>query len=444
MEPQFREALREKLIAGMTEPLPALTRRRVVMHRLPGKAQAVIGMRRAGKTTFLHQVMADGLAAGSPRGHMVYLNFEDERLAGISTADLTWLLEEYYREQPGARGQHRVLWALDEIQLVPGWESFVRRVMDSEVVEIFLSGSSARLLSKEVATAMRGRALDVIIHPFSFWEALDHAGISPPAGRTVTTAGRSVMENAVSEYLVRGGFPEVQGLATAPRQALLQSYVDVALLRDVVERHHVANVTALRFVVRHLMANAGRPFSVPKIHGLLSTQGIAVAKNTLHELIGHLEDAFLVRSLWMEADSERQRMVNPRKSWPVDPALIPLFERSGKPNTGHALETAVLIELERRRAAVAWVRVPDGGEVDFLARFHDGSECLIQVCASAAAPDTARRELAALQSAAVRHPRARLLLVTLTGREITVPIPAGIETIPAWRWFLDDEMNAAG
>jgi len=441
METQIREALREKLILGMTRPFPAFTRRRVVMHQIPGKAQAVIGMRRAGKTTFLHQIMADRLTAGTPRERMVYLNFEDERFAGITTADLTWLLEEYYCEQPAARDNERVLWCLDEIQLVSGWESFVRRIMDSEQVDVFLSGSSARLLSKEVATAMRGRALDVIVHPFSFREALDHAGIIPPQGRSVTTSQRSVMEKAVGDYLVSGGFPEAQGLDSAARHALLQSYVDVALLRDVVERHSVANVTALRFLVRHLMANPGRPFSVPKIHGLLTTQGIAVAKNTLHEFIAHLEDAFLVRGLWMEADSERQRMVNPRKSWPVDSALIPIYDRSGKPNTGHALETAVLIELERRRAAVTWVKAPDSGEVDFLARFPDGRETLIQVCASAAAPDTARRELSALHSAATRHPRATLLLITLTGREITVPIPDGIQAIPAWRWLLEDGMD---
>ena len=93
--------------------MPAMTRRRVLMHLIPGKAQAVIGMRRAGKTMFLHQVMADRLAAGMAREWMVYLNFEDERLAGLSTSDLTWLLEEYYREQPAARGAARVLWCLD-------------------------------------------------------------------------------------------------------------------------------------------------------------------------------------------------------------------------------------------------------------------------------------------------------------------------------------------
>ena len=125
----------------------------------------------------------------------------------------------------------------------------------------------------------------------------------------------------------------------------------------------------------------------------------------------------------------------------MDPALIPLHDRTGRANTGHALETAVLVELERRRAAVTWVKTPGGGEVDFLARFPDGREALIQVCADASAPETAEREIAALLSAATRHPRAELHLLTLTGREVSVPISDSIRTAPAWRWLLDDGMG---
>jgi uncharacterized protein len=128
--------------------------------------------------------------------------------------------------------------------------------------------------------------------------------------------------------------------------------------------------------------------------------GVAVSRDTLHQLLAHLEDCFLVRVVWLETASERQRMVNPRKVYPADAGLIPLFDRTGRGNLGHALETAVLIELERRRCTVTYVRTPAGYEVDFLAREPDGRSHLIQVCVDAGAPDTAARELAGCPSGA--------------------------------------------
>ncbi|MFN0076341.1 MAG: ATP-binding protein [Prosthecobacter sp.] len=433
-----KAVLQEKLALGMSQELPVLTPRQVVMTLLPGKAQAVIGMRRAGKTCFLYQQMQERLAQGARREQLIYLNFEDERLPSLEAEALTFVLDEYYRTHPATRSKQKVLWCLDEVQLVKGWESFVRRILDTEKVEVFVSGSSARMLSQEVATSMRGRALEVVIHPFSFREVLTHQGLPVPDDVAVLTpAKRSRMEKALTDYLVGGGFPETIGLPPDARARLLQSYVDVALLRDVVERHQVANVSALRFLVRHLLANAGSPFSVQKIHNFLTTQGMPVAKNTLHDLLAHLEEAFLVRTVWMESASERQRMVNPRKAYPIDPALMALYDRSGRANTGHMLETLVLLELERRRAAVTWVRTPAGYEIDFLARHADGRQELIQVCADASDPATAEREFRALADATTSFPRAKRTLLTLhqTGFPKTSP-PAKIEVQTAWQWLL--------
>ena len=229
---------------------------------------------------------------------------------------------------------------LDEIQTVPGWEAFVRRVMDTERVEIFLSGSSARLLSREVATQMRGRAMETLVLPFSFREYLRHAGAEPETmADRWTKSLRSAVEKRLRAYLATGGFPEAQGVTARDRLELLRGYVNTALFRDVVERHAVSNPVALRWMVRHLLGNAAGTFSVQRFYGDLRSQGIPVAKDTLHAYVGHLEDAFLIRTLPIAADSGRRRMVNPRKVYPVDPGLIPVFDRAGRDNTGHALET---------------------------------------------------------------------------------------------------------
>ena len=163
MEFSFLPLVRQKILDAQAAPLPRLTARDVWLPAVPGKALAVIGMRRAGKTSFLWQQLASRHASGTPREGWLYVRFEDERLAGMRTADLDLLVEEYFNLHPEWRNGRRSTLFLDEIQLVSGWELFVRRLLDTENIELFVSGSSAKLLSREVATSMRGLALETVV-----------------------------------------------------------------------------------------------------------------------------------------------------------------------------------------------------------------------------------------------------------------------------------------
>lgn len=438
MKGELRQILKEKLATALTAEVPVLTRREIRLPQVPGKAIAVIGMRRSGKTCFLWQCLAELLAAGAPRESLVFLNLEDDRLAGIEASDLSFLLEEYFRLHPDLRDRVQVTWFLDEIQQVPGWERFARRVLDSEKMRLFLSGSSAAMLSREVATSMRGRAMEVTVYPFSFREALAHRGMLPDKPwDLLPKARRSLLERAFRDYLVEGGFPDAQGIDPRDRRQLLQGYVDVAVLRDVIERHAVSNPVALRWLQRHLLGSPAAPFSIQKFYDTLKSQGIPVAKDTLHAFLAHLEDAFLIRTTSMLTASERQRMVNPRKAYPVDPGLIPVYERVQRANLGHALETAVLIELLRRGCEVHYIRTPEGHEVDFHAVDPDGKTWLIQACAEAADPATLDRETRALAAARARHPRARAILLLLDGLPPGTSVPQHVAVAPAISWFLD-------
>lgn len=437
MDSQFRPTVRQKILDAQAAALPALTRRDVWLPAVKGKATAVIGMRRAGKTSLLWQLLADRHAAGTPREGLLYFSFEDERLAGMQLQDLELVIEEFYRLHPDWRDARRASFFLDEIQLVPGWELFARRLLDSENIELFLSGSSARLLSREVATSMRGRAMEAVVTPFSFREALRHAGREPgKLADRLTKAERSYVDHAIVDYLVHGGFAEAQGLDARNRLELLRTYVDVVLLRDVVERHNVSQPQVLRWLVQQLLGNAAGAFSINKFHADLKSRGVAVAKETLHQLLAHLEDAFLLCGIGIATDSVRRRQVNPRKVYPVDTGLIALFDRSGKPNTGHALETVVLHELQRRGAEVAYVRTPADFEVDFHARMPSGQELLIQACADVGAPETLAREVRALQDAAHDWPRASMHLIALDAPS-KLQLPGGVRLHRAADWLLD-------
>lgn len=439
MKGEIQEVLRLKLSDALAAGIPELTRREIRWPVVPGKALAVIGMRRSGKTSFLSQCLGDLLAAGEPRESLVLLNFEDDRLAGIQAADLSFLLETYYQLHPEFRDQSRVTFFLDEIQLVPGWEAFARRILDSEKVRIFLSGSSATLLSREVATSMRGRAMEVTVFPFSFREALRHRGLLPAVDwDSLPKARRSVLEKAFRGYLVEGGFPDAQNLEVGDRKPLLQGYVDVAVLRDIIERHRVSNPVALRWLQRHLLGNPAAPFSIQKFHDALKSQGLPVSKDSLHAFLAYFEDAFLIRTTSIFTASERQRMVNPRKAYPIDPGLIPIYERSGRGNLGYALETAVLIELSRRGCEVHYVRTPQGNEIDFRALFPSGDTALIQVCADVSDPATFQREIRSLQEARAIHPGAVLMLLLLEPLPPGTASPADVLILPAIKWFLDE------
>src|SRR6266436_5688584 len=199
----MRDLIRRKIIDALAEPIPEFTRRDVHIPAIADKAIAVIGMRRAGKTTLLWQILQDRLTHGTQR---------------------EW------------RDGRRPVFFLDEIQTVPGWEAFARRLLETEKIDLFLSGSSARLLSREVATSMRGRAMEALVHPFSFREYLRYFGREPL--RTVgqlPKAARSALEKDLRTYLTQGGFPESLGAAARDRFELLRGYVDTALLRDVIE-----------------------------------------------------------------------------------------------------------------------------------------------------------------------------------------------------------------
>jgi predicted AAA+ superfamily ATPase len=320
---------------------------------------------------------------------------------------------------------------------VSGWETLVRRLLDTHDTQVFVSGSSAKLLSSEVHTSLRGRSMEVLVHPFSFREALRHAGEEPAVEwARLDPNDRATVDSALRRYLEVGGFPEAQQAEYRDRMGLLKGYVDLMILRDVIDRYHVSQPEALRRIQRHLLTNPGAAFSVSKFHRDLKSQGLHVGEETLYNLLSHVEDAFLVRLVHMHSASERQRMRNPRKVYPIDPGLIPVYQQTGRENAGRSLETTILLELERRGYDTGWVRVGPDYEVDFHAARRGTAPLLIQVSLDTAADATWEREIRALAAAAAEFPRARPLLITLDSTPPLRPMPSRLEWYSASQWLL--------
>lgn len=428
--------LLDRMMADFVErPLPALTPRHVRLPWLRGKIDTVTGMRRSGKTFFLYQRIAELLRDGAPRESVLYLSFEDERLLPLGAADLHLVPEAFYRRYPAMK-RRECAFFFDEIQNVEGWERFCRRLIDTERVHLCLTGSSSRLLGREIATSLRGRALETEIFPFDFEEALAHAGVRPPKGPRPGSETVALLENRLDAYFLEGGFPEVQGMQPELRVRVLQEYVDVVLLRDVIERHRLSNTTALRYLVRHLLASPGAAFSVHKFYNDLRSRGVAVAKDTLHAALDHLADAFLLFTVPIRSRSERARMVNPRKVYPIDTGLARALSREPGRDESRLLETLVFLDLRRRRCEVEYLVTAGGREVDFAATSPDGTLSLVQVCVSLRDPETRARELGALWQAMAELSLSHATVVTRHEAETIESDNGRIDVVPAWRFLL--------
>lgn len=414
--------------------LPDLLPRERSMERKPGKANVVVGMRRTGKTWFCYQQMEELIASGLEKERLLYLNFEDERLLPFSVADFQLILETYYRKFPAFKDKQCYLF-LDEVQRIDGWDKFVRRLLDSEDLSVCVTGSSSKLLSTEIATSLRGRSLTTEIFPFSFREYLEYKDVKLDKKESYGSKLRAALQSGIGEYLHIGGFPEIQGYDDELRRQVLRNYVDVVILRDVVERHGVKNVAALRALIKQILSAPATRFSVNKFYNTLKSQGVTCTKNDLYSFMDHLTDAFLVYQVPIHARSERVRRVNPQKVYVVDTGLLEATSSRITEDRGAALENLVYLHLRRQGSSPEYYLTEDGAEVDFVIVEDSRQRRLIQVCWDMSEAETKLRELSALSKAMKELGVKQGTIVTWMDEGHD---EKGIEIVPAWKWLVQN------
>ncbi len=420
-------------------PLPELTARDVRVPELPNMATAFVGMRRVGKSYLMGQEIGRLLSSGVPRSSILWLNLEDDRLGAATSQTLSDALEWLFRFGP-RRYEETAHLFLDEVQAVPGWERFVLRVINTENARVRLTGSSAKLLSTEVATELRGRSTAVEVLPFSFLEYLRHRGLEPESGALPGAAQRSMLERALRSYLAEGGFPAVQEMSVVDSRRTLQDYVDLVVYRDVVSRWGATNRVALEWMVSHLLSNFAREFTVNRMLKDLKSQGVRVGEDTLHAYLGYLIDARLIHTIGIRRSSYRARQVNPRKVYAVDPGLAAATAHPSADDIGHLLENAVYLDLRRRYSrlheeAVSYYSDVEGS-VDFVVDGVADEPIIVQACVSLSDAGTRERELCGTEAAMRGTGATSATVVTLTeSGEYDTPSGA-IRAVPAWRWLL--------
>ena len=389
-----------------------------------GKVVGLAGVRRTGKTFLLFDTIRRLESSGVDRRNLLYLNFEDDRLQPLRPEELDLILRAWHELFP-ERAKSRVYLFLDEVQSAPGWERWVRRIKDTVDSDIFVTGSSSAILARDLTTAMRGRSVTIEVFPLSFGEFLGFKDI-PVVSHS--PANESRIRQALVTYLHWGGFPELVLASDSMRPLILEEYASLMLFRDIVERYGIRNDTLMRYLLRHCFRNTASLLNVNKLHRDFASQGLPVSKNTLHEYLGHLQDAMLVFLLPKCEVSLRKQAHNPKKLHAVDPGLIGAYEAVPPRDLGHRLETAVFIEARRRRKG--WMYAANGSEIDLCA--PDGSE-FMNVCWSLSDESTRSREQAAMDAGFHRWPQARgQLLYHESAPKFVADAP---HAIPAWKYL---------
>lgn len=430
------EILKRMILEFQERPMRKIANRKLRFPMLPGKATIITGMRRTGKTSFCYQKMTELIAEGTDKTQLLYLNFEDDRLYGFKIDDCQSILDAFYSLFPDNR-RKECYFFLDEIQNVDDWERFVRRLLDTTDTHVILTGSSSKLLTVEIATAMRGRSISQEVLPFSFEEFLQYKNIFEAIPENLSDNDIAHLRHEIEHYFRIGGFPEIYPYPdVATRGEILQEYSNMVVLKDVVERHNISNQTALRYLVSALYNADAQKFSVTNFWKVLN-KGMQVkcSKNDLFAFMKYLEEAYIIFRTELHANSQKAKLVNPNKVYLIDVGLVRAMAEDPEANRGWLLENLVYLHLRRLKFDISYYNTSENKEVDFYAFNKISREkMLIQATWSLADAETAKREIAPLVSAGAELNIAKRFIVTWNEE---TELADGIKVIPLWKFLID-------
>ncbi|MCM1490020.1 MAG: ATP-binding protein [Muribaculum sp.] len=418
------ETLREVMLENRTEVmLHTVIPRNINLETFD--RQVLVGVRRAGKSYILYGRIQQLISNGHNWDEIVYLNFEDERLAGMTVDDLNKILEVH-----GQLSDKRPMLFLDEIQNIEGWEKFARRIADNKY-KVVITGSNAKMLSKDVASVLGGRYITHDVFPFSFDEYLEINGIDPKSELlTATTADRSKLMRHFEEYFQFGGFPEC---ATLPvKRDYLTSLYQKIFLGDIAARNKIENLFALRILFRKMAESVKQPISFTRATNIVASTGTKIGKATVINYLGYASDAYLLLTVPNIADTLTDRMTNP-KYYFIDNGIISLLAMDIRTSL---LENLVALTLFRRYGVKdAVYHYNHGIEVDFVI---PEEKMAVQVCYTMNDSEgTFERETSALMKLQDRIRTKRNVIVTFEDEGKVEKDGLVIEVIPAWKFILE-------
>lgn len=401
-------------------------------HNIPlnsKKIVSLIGVRRSGKSSILLDMIRN-LRESTPKENIIYINFEDDRLYPLELSHLDMILESYYELYPAKR-EEKVYLFLDEIQAVNEWEIYVRRIYDTLNLQIFITGSSAKLLSTEIATSLRGRTISYEIFPFSFKEYLKFLNIEV---NLHSSKSLSYIKNALTNYLKDGGFAETIGEDKNISRKILSDYLELIVYKDIVDRHNISNRSLLKMLNKYCFTNIATLVSFSKLYNEFKSQGYKLSKDTIFQYISHLEDAYALFSVPIYRNSIKEEQRNPKKVYAIDNGFKKIYDYAIDQDIGKLYENLVFLHLRTQTKNIYYFK--EHQEVDFYAKL-DESEVLVNVSYKISDEKTRKREIDALLEAMEYFKLKSAYLVT-EEEDTTIEISdKTIFVVPLYKYLLE-------
>lgn len=379
-----------------------------------------VGVRQAGKSYLLYQRVKELLGCGINLHDIVYVNFDDERLLGMTTDDFDLILQAYYSMHDG-----QPIFFFDEIQNVDGWANFARRLANQKH-RVYVTGSNAKMLSRDIETVLGGRYLSVYVFTYSFEEYLKAIGISVSGG---SQYGRKAneLQRHFRTYFEWGGFPELVNFRE--KRVWLNSLYNRIFFNDLVVRHKVKNEDSLRMCIRRLAESVMQPCSLNRLSNLVKSTGMPCSPSTVMEYVRYLQESCLLISL----DNYASKFVDKetvKKHYFIDNGLLHLFINN--PDTA-LLENLCAINLYKRYVKGVYY-FNRNIEVDF---YVPDEKLAIQASFRMSEEATLEREIKALVALHGLYETQRNLIITYEDEGIMERDGIKIEIIPVWKWLLD-------
>jgi predicted AAA+ superfamily ATPase len=434
-----KEIIKQVIVEFQESKLPEIIPRDIEIPLSSQKIITITGPRRSGKTYLILYLIKSLIEQKIPRERIIYINFDDPRLLPFSAKDIELIISSYYELYPEYREEINYIF-LDEIQNIKDWEIGIRRLHDIQRFRIFLTGSSSKLLGKEIATQLRGRALNYEILPFSFKEILWARGIKD-FKNIFYSQERFYLKNYLEEYLEMGGFPEViLENKTDLKVRILREYVETIFFRDLIEHYNIRNQLLLRELIKYLSTNTTAIFSLNSFYRWIR-ETYPVTLRTLINYISYLEDIGLFFFTRKYSFSLKEQAKTLRKCYIVDNGIRYAYGFRFSEDKGKNLENSVFLELKHRKAKNPFLEIfywqdYRGKEVDFVVAENNKIESLIQVCTKIDDIKAIEREISSLIKASEELKCNNLFIITIDYEEAKMIANKKITIIPFWKWAL--------
>ena len=382
-----------------------------------------VGVRRAGKTYLQFQIIKHLLGEGIPKENIIYFNFEDERLYPLNGDELTLLLPAYFENYNPKKGT--IYLFLDEIQNIPYWSKWVRRVYDKEKnIKIFITGSSAKLLSKISTT--------INVYPMNFREFLKANKINFDTNK-LTEKQEAIIKKYFKEYLLYGGFPEI--IFEKEKNQILQEYYNSIFYHDIIERYGIKNLKLLDLLLGLLISYSSKKISFTKLERIIKSMGYKVSKATLIEYANYAQKVFLIFLVPLFSYKIKDILLYPKKVYCIDTGLANAMSIKFRSELWALYENMVFVELLRRNKEVYYWKEKDA-EVDFIIKRGTSIEQAIQVSYDVEDSATMKREIRGITKAMDEFNLKTGLIITKDYENTKRIKNKTIQFVPIYKWLL--------